>query len=731
MKKLVALFLVLVFILLFSSCEGGKKVIIGKSNDTDVPQNSTDSDNEMSDSVENETENDTESDTENDTPDPSDKDPVDNEVQDEEEDSTIVNDDVEDSEIPDVDEVVVECTEDTECAIDGGGPCIEGFCNELGRCDIRSLPEGTVCSDGVFCNGNDECDGNGSCLPVGNDPCDGAICREENGGQCCAPGFGGVNCADCVRFVRQEGTATADGLKWSTGFGSVNEASDSAAAAIADDNGIESCEIRIKEGTYNVAATTVIGSGISIKGGFKGVGEELTVDPDLTILDGSVETMDNIFSTQNTSNISIENLTVQGNKNEGAEHNYGGGIYVGSATNILINNVKFKDNSAVGASTQNTGYEGKGGALAIIESSATVSNCSFKSNIARSGKKIRYGTSDAWAFGGAVYISYGKVVLSNCSFSDNKVEVVENGSASGGAVFAYSPVTLLVENCTFDSNISQTWGGGFRAEGGKVSIVGSNFLNNSASSNGGAVEFNNVTSTEFRNNIFSNNLAGTGGAIHFSTGSDVTMSECVFAANEATTAAAGLNVDNSECSVSRSKFISNNCKGGTECRGGGVSFDNNARGGLINSLIVKNHAKSYGGGVYVRNNSEVYILFSTIADNTTDGSSNTGSGIHNYNNSDAQILSSIIWNNTPGAQIQNNSSSSAEVEYSIIQGGWTGDGNFDTDPVFADPANGNYRPGAESDAVDNALSEPDNPDKDLDGNSRPNGAGYDMGCYEL
>jgi len=726
MKKLVTLFSVFVFILLFSSCEGGKKIIIGQANDDDVFQtgdNVEDPDNETSDSFENE--------TENDSPNLSDKDPVDNEVQDEVVDST-ANDDTPDNEIPDVDEVVVECTKDIECAIDGGGPCVEGFCSETGNCDIRNIVEGTVCSDGVFCNGDDECDGNGACLPVGTEPCDGVICREENGGECCDPGFGGENCADCVRFVQQGVSVTADGLKWSTGFGSVKDAHDSAAAAISDTtNSIDNCQIWVKEGTYTVASTTVIVSGISIIGGYKGVGEEVTIDPDLTILDGSAVTMANVLSTNNTSNISIENLTIKGNTNEGADDNYGGGIYVSSATDVYIGNVKFIENAAIGDHAPSKGFDGKGGALAIIESDVTVSNCSFENNIAKNGENEGVGDSTAGSYGGAIYISNGNVVLTGCNFSGNEAQEVEKGSASGGAVFAYNPVTLLVENCTFDSNISKTWGGAFRVEGGNVSVTGSDFSNNSASSNGGAIEFNNVTSIEFSNNTFSTNSANSGGAIHLANGSDVKMSECVFTANEATGVGAGINVDNSDCSVNSSKFIGNDCTGGTECRGGGLTFDNGSTGELINSLLVKNHAKSYGGGVYVRDKSELLVFFTTIADNTTDGSSDTGSGIHNNEDSYSQVSSSIIWNNTPGAQIQNNNSSSANVEYSIIQGGWAGTGNFDTDPVFVDPASDNYKPGSGSDAVDNALTDIDNPDKDIDGNSRPNGAGYDIGCYEL
>ena len=164
----------------------------------------------------------------------------------------------------------------------------------------------------------------------------------------------------------------------STAFSTVQEAVDSANDAILiESNGIDSCEIWVAQGTYVIPATIKIYSNISVIGGFMGEWEKRENDPSKTVFDGSANKMDNIIDASGASNVTLRSLTLYGNTNDGAGDNYAGALYISNATGFVVNYVVFDTNRAVGASADN-GYEGRGGAVAVIESDAVFSDCEFK-----------------------------------------------------------------------------------------------------------------------------------------------------------------------------------------------------------------------------------------------------------------------------------------------------------------------------------------------------------------
>ncbi len=145
---------------------------------------------------------------------------------------------------------------------------------------------------------------------------------------------------------------------------------------------------------------------------------------------------------------------------------------------------------------------------------------------------------------------------------------------------------------------------------------------------------------------------------------------------------------------------------------------------LINCVIANNTAK-WGGGVMAEE-SDMTFVNCTIADNNAE---EYGGGV-GLNNSSMTMLNSIVWNNSR-SEISVFSDRGLEIEYSNINGGATGTGNIDMDPMFI--GNGNYRLKPNSPSIDKGdpqSSVPDFPKEDINGNTRPEGLRYDMGAYE-
>lgn len=69
------------------------------------------------------------------------------------------------------------------------------------------------------------------------------------------------------------------------------------------------------------------------------------------------------------------------------------------------------------------------------------------------------------------------------------------------------------------------------------------------------------------------------------------------------------------------------------------------------------------------------------------------------------------------------------AQYSRFDNQVSGTGNVSANPLFVDPASGDYHLSTGSPCIDSGTSV-NAPSTDLDGLSRPQGAGYDMGAYE-
>ena len=187
--------------------------------------------------------------------------------------------------------------------------------------------------------------------------------------------------------------------------------------------------------------------------------------------------------------------------------------------------------------------------------------------------------------------------------------------------------------------------------------------------------------------VISNCTAKNGGGAVYSY-----LQNCLVTGNRATQAGGGVfDCELVECTVTDCEAIS----------GGGAVYSD-----MRNCLVAGNRATQNGGGTYSCN-----LLNCTVAGNSA-GYSFGGSYLpDNY-----QAINCIIAGNS--AQGVNDLYGNGIKCFT------------DGDPLFVDPANGNYRLAGGSPCIDAGYTDVVLFDTDLDGNPRIRGAAVDLGCYE-
>lgn len=187
---------------------------------------------------------------------------------------------------------------------------------------------------------------------------------------------------------------------------------------------------------------------------------------------------------------------------------------------------------------------------------------------------------------GGVIDNYANVKIYNCNFINN--------SAYTGGCIASEKGTLYVNNSNFINNHAEHDGGALKSiQGSRNIIENSNFINNSAIRDGGAIGFTTLSNTTIDNCIFKNNSGAWGGAIY--------------------NWAASMTINNS--------IISNNQANRKNDGGGlGGAIMTSGQLTLLNSEITNNYALKIGGGIVVQfEDKESFVLkieYNNIWNNT-------------------------------------------------------------------------------------------------------------------
>ncbi len=124
----------------------------------------------------------------------------------------------------------------------------------------------------------------------------------------------------------------------------------------------------------------------------------------------------------------------------------------------------------------------------------------------------------------------------------------------------------------------------------------------------------------------------------------------------------------------------------TAAAGGGI-FVAAGAADIRNNLIIDNISTVMGGGIFMSGSGGI-VSNNTICGNTAE----TGGGGMFYTYGSTTMRNNIFWNNnsTSNGQQIDTASSAPVITYSDIQGGWPGEGNMDTDPMFCDTAGADW-----------------------------------------
>ncbi|MBN2059208.1 MAG: right-handed parallel beta-helix repeat-containing protein [Deltaproteobacteria bacterium] len=291
--------------------------------------------------------------------------------------------------------------------------------------------------------------------------------------------------------------------------------------------------------------------------------------------------------------------------------------------------------------------------------------------------------------------------------------ITNGNSGNGGGIYNWFFSSPIVTNCTFSGNSATSYGGGIYNFNSSPTVTNCTFSGNTAGDSGGGI-YNHNSSPTVTNCTFSGNLASFFGGGIYNNNSSPTITNCTFSENsvastyyQETKGGGGMHNEYSSPTVTNCTFSGNS----TFFNGGGMA-NINSFPTVTNCTFSGNSAYYYGGGIYNSYSSP------TVTNCTFFGNTAIGGVMYNENSSSPTLTNSILWGNDPEG-IFNSVSSTASVTYSDIQGGYTGTGNINADPMFVDQGNGGLHLQQDSPCIDAGdNSAPSLPTTDFDGDDR-------------
>jgi predicted outer membrane repeat protein len=285
--------------------------------------------------------------------------------------------------------------------------------------------------------------------------------------------------------------------------------------------------------------------------------------------------------------------------------------------------------------------------------------------------------------------------IRNCVFTGN---LVPSGSATGNAVFLYSPANAAIQECVFIGNgISGGGQGGVVLFRGSATIANCSFISNTGTSAAAILVQPYATSAQITNCAFDGNTTSSGGG--------------------------AISINTAATTISNCRFIGNSGSYG------GAIYIYRASPSITNCAFTGNKASVYGAGIYVSDGitAKPAITHCTFSRNTA----TSAGGAVRCESATPTFTNCILWGDLP--QECSFTGTGPILTYCDVQGGWTGAGNINLDPLLAMANDAHLLSG--SPCID-AATTAGMPSTDLEGVARPqdgNGDGSllaDLGAYE-
>jgi hypothetical protein len=339
--------------------------------------------------------------------------------------------------------------------------------------------------------------------------------------------------------------------------------------------------------------------------------------------------------------------------------------------------------------------------------------------------------------GNDIEIANTKDLFDEPSRDENSYHVVTGSGTNVTAVL--DGFTIIGGNANGDSSDGRR-GGGIYCREGSPTIINCTFSGNCGIFGGGMCN-SSESSPTITNCMFIGNSSDHGGGMENTSRSSPLVTNCTFSDNYAKSRGGGLKNQN-ECDPILTNCIFTDNSAGSW--GGGMYNRSICNPMLINCVINGNSvSRGYGGGICNRNfrpNGSLTLINCTFAHN----SAPSGTAIACYSRDGLfrtflRVINCIIWDS--GNIIWNDDGSPIEIAYSDVRGGWSGQGNINTDPLFVDTDGADNIVGTEDDDLRLSLGSPcidagDNSEipqsvvTDLGGNPRIVNGIVDMGAYE-